>query len=105
MTAHHRHPLDRLVADTPPKMPDWTGVDFERDATDMLDGLDVTGLYTGDGELYGLRIGHLTLSEAQVRTMLGPQHFSCVQWLTTDELNAARDDWAASRMEDDGDGQ
>lgn len=99
------HRLDRLRADPPPELPDWTGVDFERDADDMLDGLDVTGLYSGNGELYGLRIGHLTLSEAQVRTMLGPKHFARVQWLTTDELNSARDDWAASRMEEQGDAE
>ena len=76
---------------------DWP--DFERDASDVLDGLDVTGIYTGNGELVALRIGGLTLIEDHIKRMLGPQHFARVQWLTTDELNAARDDWAASMME------
>ena len=74
--------------------------DFERDETDMLDGLDIAGIYSGNGELLALRIGGLTLDEAHVKRMLGAKHFARVQWLTIDELHTARDDWAASMMED-----
>lgn len=90
---------------SPPEEPDYAGVDLELDATDMLDGLDIVGLYSGNGELYGLRIGRLTLTEAQVRQMLGPQHFARVQWLTTDELRPALDDWTAARVEEQGDAE
>jgi hypothetical protein len=79
--------------------PEWP--DFERDASDILDGLDVPGLYTGNGELYGIRLGGLTLTEDQVKRMLGPKHFARVQWLSTDELNAARDDMDASARGND----
>jgi hypothetical protein len=103
MTAHHQ--FDRLHVSRPPEAPDHTGADLQLDATDMLDGLDIVGCYSGDGELYGLRIGRLTLSEAQVRQMLGPKHFARVQWLTTDELRRALDDWTAARMEEMGDAE
>lgn len=81
----------------PEEEPEWP--DFERDASDILDGLDVTGIYTGNGELTALRIGGLTLTEDHIKRMLGQKHFARVQWLTTDELHSARDDWAASMME------
>jgi hypothetical protein len=100
MTAHHQHRFDRLRVDPPPEAPDYSGADLQIDAADMLDGLEVVGCYSGDGELYGLRIGALTLTEAQVRLMLGPQHFAAVQWLTTDELRRALDDWTAARLEE-----
>lgn len=67
--------------------------DFEMDGTDILEGVKTAALYTHNGELYGLRIGGLTLDEAHVKRMLGPAHFARVQWLTTDELNAAQADW------------
>jgi hypothetical protein len=106
MTAHHRHPLDRLRADPPPGLDDydWRGADFETDGTDILEGLDATALYDGDGAIYGLRIGWLTLSEAQIKLMLDPAHFARIRALDAVELEQRRQDWLAS-MEDDRDGQ
>jgi hypothetical protein len=105
MTAHHRHPLDRLRADPPPEGPDWSSAcDFEVDGADILEGLDATALYDGDGAIYGLRIGRLTLSEAQVKLMLDPAHFARIRALDAVELEQRRQDWLAS-MEDDRDGQ
>lgn len=102
MTALHR--LDRLRADPPPGLDDrnWRDADFEMDGADILDGLDVTALYDGDGALYGLRIGGLTLSWNQIAKMLSPAHFARVQWMDADALRNARQDWLAS-MEDDRD--
>lgn len=106
MTAHHHtgH-FDRLRVDPPPEAPDYSDADLQLDATDMLDGLEILGCYSGNGELYGMQIGHLTLTEAQVRQMLGPKHFARVQWLTTDELRRALDDWRAARIEERGDAE
>jgi hypothetical protein len=103
MTAHHRHPLDRLRADPPPGLDgrDWRDADFEADGSDILEGLSATALYDGDGALYGLRIGRLTLSEAQIKLMLDPAHFARIQWMDAARLNDARREWAEQMMEDD----
>jgi hypothetical protein len=103
MTAHHRHPLDRLRADPPPGLDDydWRGADFETDGTDILEGLDATALYDGDGVIYGLRIGRLTLSEAQLKLMLDPAHFARIRQMDAARLNDARREWAEQMMEDD----
>ena len=104
MTAHHRHPLDRLRADPLPEAPDWSSAcDFEVDGADILDGLDVTALYDGDGDLYGLRIGGLTLSWNQISAMLEPDHFKRIKRMDAVELEQRRQDWLASMMEDDRD--
>ena len=106
MTAHHRHPLDRLRADPPPGLdePDWSSAcDFEVDGADIIDGLDVTALYDGDGELYGLHIGGLTLGEAQIAKMLDAAHFARIRTMGAVELEQRRQDWLASMMEDKND--
>jgi len=106
MTAHHRHPLDRLRADPPPGLDDrdWSSAcDFEVDGADILDGLDVTALYDGDGDIYGLRIGGLTLSWNQISAMLEPDHFKRIKRMDAVELGQRRQDWLASMMEDDRD--
>lgn len=88
---------------SPPEAPDWSSAcDFEVDGADILDGLDVTALYDGDGDLYGLRIGELTLSEAHIRKMLDPAHFASICTMDAVELEQRRRDWLAS-MEDDRD--
>jgi hypothetical protein len=106
MTGHHRHPLDRLRADPPPGLDDrdWRDAYFETDGSDILEGLDATALYDGDGDLYGLRIGRLTLSEAQIKLMLDPAHFARIRTMDPMTLDTARQDWLAS-MDDDRDGQ
>jgi hypothetical protein len=102
MTAHHRHPLDRLRADPPPEGPDWSSAcDFEVDGADILEGLDATALYDGDGAIYGLRIGRLTLSEAQLKLMLDPAHFARIRALDAARLDTARREWAEQMTEDD----
>ena len=90
MTAHHRHPLDRLRADPPPEDANWTGADFEADGSDILEMLDATALYDGDGDLYGLRIGRKTFSEADLKLMLDPAHFARIQHMDAMTLDTAR---------------
>jgi hypothetical protein len=103
MTAHHRHPLDRLRADPPAGLDDadCSSADFETDGTDILEGLDATALYDGDGAIYGLRIGRLTLSEAQLKLMLDPAHFARIRTMDAARLDTARREWAEQMMEDD----
>jgi hypothetical protein len=82
--------------------PDWTNAcDFEVDGNDILEGLAAIALYDGDGELYGLRIGGLTLSEAQIKLMLDPAHFARIRSMDPITLETARQDWLASMMDDD----
>lgn len=99
MTAHHRHPLDRLRVSPPPEPHDYSGCDLEHDMDDMLHGIETVGLFDGDGELYGLRIGRLTLTEAQVRMLLEPAHFDRIRYLDDVTLRRLREDWEQSQAE------
>jgi hypothetical protein len=80
---------------------DWRDADFETDGGDILEGLDATALYDGDGAIYGLRIGRLTLSEAQLKLMLDPAHFARIRALDAARLDTARREWAEQMTEDD----
>mgnify|MGYP000888433847 CR=1 FL=1 len=94
--------FDRLRADPPPGLdePDWSSAcDFEVDGADIIDGLAVTALYDGDGDIYGLRIGGLTLSWNQISAMLEPDHFKRIKRMDAVELEQRRQDWLASMEE------
>lgn len=99
MTAHHMGRFDRLRVSPPPEQPDYSGADLERDMDDLLHGIEAVGLFDGDGELYGLRIGKLTLTEAQVRMMLDPAHFDRIRYLDDVTLRRLREDWEQGQAE------